>query len=70
VLTIDGPLKRAAVARDAEYHLDLDHLDAALMQCENLKKFGVCRGAEDNLQDTNELQVAESCSGGWTRTNP
>jgi hypothetical protein len=31
-------------------------LIAVLMQCENSKKFGVSRGVEHDLQNTNELQ--------------
>jgi hypothetical protein len=39
--------------------MGLDRLDGALIQCENPKKIGVCRGAGDNLQDTNKLQGSE-----------
>ena len=42
VQTIAGALERAAVARVAECHLGLDYLDGALMQCEKMKKIGVC----------------------------
>ena len=35
---IDGPVERAAVARDAEYYLGLDHLDAALMQLRKIEE--------------------------------
>jgi hypothetical protein len=55
-LTIAIPLERATVARDAECHLGLDHLEDALTQGEKSKKIGVCRRVEDNPQDTNELQ--------------
>ena len=53
--TITGPLEHA-VARDAECHLGLDHLDGVLMQCENAKIFWVSREVEHDQQDTNGLR--------------
>jgi hypothetical protein len=44
VQTIAGPLERTAVARDAERHLSLDHLDGTLVQCEKSEKLECVMG--------------------------
>ena len=50
---VAAPLERAAVARDAERHLGLDHLDGPSppAQVEEPEKVGVRRRVEDDLRD-------------------
>ena len=45
------PLEHAAVARDAERHIGLDYLHGPLVQLEEPKKVGVCRGVTDDLRE-------------------
>jgi hypothetical protein len=49
--TIAGPLERAAVTRDTERHLGLDHLGGALVQRGSGEIWGTLAG----WQNTNEL---------------
>ena len=45
-----GPLERAAIARNAERVLRLDHLDGSFVQREEAKEVWVRQGIEGDLQ--------------------